>query len=109
MALASPRGQAATLVDLAGDCATALGLDEPGGPGVVDWLASPTAGVAELERLAITVRDEVRLIPRGNVDAPDDQWVRLATALGGWRNVIVDAGTGAPPAALHDAAEHSLL
>jgi hypothetical protein len=29
--------------------------------------------------------------------------------LSGWPNVVVDAGTGAPPAALHDVAEHSLL
>jgi hypothetical protein len=109
LALASPRGERATLVDLGGDCATALGLAEPSGPGVVDWLASPTAGAAELDRLAITVRDDVRLIPRGDSDAPDDQWLRLASVLSGWSNVVVDAGTGAPPAALHGVAQHSLL
>ena len=31
------------LVDLAGDLPAALGLSEPGGPGVTDWLAAPTA------------------------------------------------------------------
>jgi hypothetical protein len=109
MALGSTRGETTTLVDLGGDCPTALGLDEPSGPGVVDWLASPTAGAAELDRLAITVRDDVRLIPRGTADTPEDQWQRLATVLSRWSNVIVDAGTGAPPAALHHGAEHSLL
>lgn len=109
LALGSARGRSATLVDLSGDCATALGLAEPSGPGVVDWLASPTAGAAELDRLIVTVRDEVRLFSRGFAVAPDDQWPRLVAALNGFDNVVVDAGTGSPPKALHDAAEHSLL
>lgn len=109
LALSWPSSQSVTLVDLAGDCAIALGLDEPAGPGVVDWLASPTAHAPDLARLAVTVRDEVRLIPRGLAVTPDDQWPRLATALGRSDSVIVDAGTGCPPQALHDAAEQSLL
>jgi hypothetical protein len=109
LALGFARSQPATLVDLRGDCATALGLEEPTGPGVLDWLASPSAGPAELARLAVTVRDEVRLIPRGGPTATDDQWPRLPAALDGMSNVVVDAGTGAPPSALHEAAQHSLL
>jgi MinD superfamily P-loop ATPase len=109
LALASARAQPTTLVDLSGDCATALGMDEPNGPGVVDWLASPTAGPADLARLALVIRDEVCLIPRGDADPPHDQWGRLAAVLGGSGNVIIDAGTGLPPQALHDAADRSLL
>jgi hypothetical protein len=109
LALGSSRSQPTTLVDLSGDCATALGIDEPTGPGVVDWLASPTAGTADLIRLSVTVRNAVSLIPRGDGPAPADQWARLAAALAGSANVIIDAGTGHPPQALHDAAEQSLL
>jgi hypothetical protein len=109
MALGSARNQPATLVDLGGDCATALGMTEPSGPGVVDWLASPTAGATELARLALTIRDDVQLIPRGDGDPPDNQWQRLAVALAALDTVIVDAGTGPPQQALHDAAEQSLL
>jgi hypothetical protein len=109
LALGSAHGQPATLVDLSGDSATALGLAEPTGPGVVDWLASPTAGPTDLARLAVPIRDDVQLIPRGTAAPPVDQWSRLATALGGSATVIVDAGTGCPPIALHNAAEHSLL
>lgn len=109
LALGSARTQPTTLVDLSGDCATALGMDEPTGPGVVDWLTSPTAGATDLTRLSVTVRDAVSLIPRGDGTAPDDQWARLAAALAGLGNVIVDAGTGHPPQPLHDAAEQSLL
>ena len=109
MALGSARTQPATLVDLGGDCATALGMNEPDGPGVVDWLASPTAGATELARLALTIRDDVQLIPRGDGTPSDSHWPRLATALAAFDTVIVDAGTGCPPQALHDAAEQSLL
>jgi hypothetical protein len=109
LALGSTRAEPATLVDLSGDSAMALGIAEPTGPGVIDWLASPTAAATDLAKLAIVVRDEVRLIPRGNGSPPSDQWLRLATALTGPPNVIVDAGTGCPPQALHEAAEHSLL
>ena len=55
LALGSAHARPATLVDLSGDCATALGLAEPAGPGVVDWLASPTAGFDDLARLACGV------------------------------------------------------
>jgi hypothetical protein len=72
-------------------------------------MASPTAGSTELARLAVTVRDEVRLIPKGGDLPPDDQWARLATTLGGFENVIIDAGTGCPPTALREAAQQSLL
>jgi MinD superfamily P-loop ATPase len=109
LALGSAHGQTATLVDLCGDSATALGLAEPAGPGVFDWLASPTAGPTDLARLAVPIRDGVQLIPRGTADPPADQWPRLAAALRGSATVIIDAGTGCPPQALHDAAEHSLL
>ena len=109
LALGFARTQPATLVDLSGDSATALGLAEPSGPGVIDWLASPTSAPADLARLAVTIRDDVLLIPRGSASPPDDQWARLATALEGSARVIVDAGTGIPPDALHRAAEQSLL
>lgn len=109
LAVSARRTESSTLVDLGGDCATALGLDEPAGPGVADWMSSPTAGPPELERLAVPIRDQVRLIPRGVGVPPDDQWARLAAALGGSENVIIDAGTGCPPPALREAAQQSLL
>ena len=109
LAVSSPRAKSSLLVDLGGDCPTALGLDEPTGPGVAEWMASPTAGASELARLAVSVRDQVRLIPCGAGVPPDDQWARLAVALGGFENVIIDAGTGCPSTALREAAQQSLL
>jgi hypothetical protein len=109
LALGSTHAEPALLVDLSGDSAIALGMAEPNGPGVIDWLASPTATPTDLTKLAVIVRDGVRLVPRGSGSPPEDQWPRLVTALAGEPNVVIDAGTGSPPQALHDAAEHSLL
>ena len=49
IALATMRGResqdgGALLVDLAGDCPSAMGVPEPNGPGVSDWLAAGAAG-----------------------------------------------------------------
>ena len=109
LALGAGHGRPVVLVDLGGDLPTALGLPEPSGPGVTDWLISPTAGAPELTGLGVGVRDGVQLIPRGNAQPPDDQWPRLAQALALPALVVVDAGTGTPPRSLHDAAEYSLL
>lgn len=109
LALAAAQNGPATLVDLAGDCATALGLPESHGPGVTDWLASPTAGAADLHRLSTPIRDDARLIPQGNGVPLEGRWVRLVEALGEPGHVIVDAGTGPPRSELRGAASQSLL
>lgn len=97
-----------TVVDLAGDLPAALGVAEPGGPGVRDWLASPTADAAALARLQVPVSDTLALLPRGD-DAPASaRWTDLSLALT-QRTVVIDAGTGAPPAELFAAAQHRLL
>ena len=70
IALATMRGRAsgggALLVDLAGDCPSAMGLPEPGGPGVSEWLAAgPEVPADALRRLEIEVSEEVSLLPLG--------------------------------------------
>ncbi|HEY7627300.1 MAG TPA: hypothetical protein VH761_09535 [Ilumatobacteraceae bacterium] len=109
LALAAAQNGPTTLVDLVGDCATALGLAEPSGPGVTDWLASPTAGADDLHDLAVPIRDDATLIPQGKGEPLDDRWARLADALQGHGHVIVDAGLGPPRPELRSAASHSLL
>lgn len=104
---------AALLVDLAGDSPAALGLAEPSGPGVADWLGSATADAAALHRLAVPATDTLRLIPLGstaihNTAVRAQRWDDLVAALG-HDEVVVDAGTGAPPPALLAAATHNLL
>lgn len=102
---------AALLVDLAGDSPAALGIPEPAGPGVADWLGSATADATALQRLAVPATDTLRLIPRGSTpigSVTPARWGHLVAALG-HDEVVVDAGTGGPPPALVAAATHSLL
>jgi len=110
LALLSSRSAPTLLVDLAGDCAVALGVAEPSGPGVGEWLRSANAGADALGRLASVVNDGLRLVSRGrHAPAADDRWDDLAGALGALGPVIVDAGTGTPPADLVAVATHALL
>jgi MinD-like ATPase involved in chromosome partitioning or flagellar assembly len=108
-ALLSARHRPTLLVDLAGDCAVALGSAEPAGPGVLDWLASPTAGADALHRLAVDAADQLQLIPAGRGTADPQRWDQLAAALAAMPSVVVDAGTGTPPDELHQRASQSLL
>ncbi len=110
LALLSARRQPTLLVDLAGDAPVALGASEPHGPGVQEWLHSANADDAALARLAVSVGDQLALIPRGASGATAaDRWDDLATALHHLAPVIVDAGTGEPPAALLASGAQSLL
>jgi hypothetical protein len=100
------------LVDLDGDAPAALGLPEPAGPGVLDWLASPTADTDALHRLAVPATDGLWILPRGSADGAtaERRWTALATALHSFDEaVFVDAGLGEPPHALVRGDVHSVL
>ncbi|MBW3615154.1 MAG: hypothetical protein KY439_07595 [Actinobacteria bacterium] len=88
-----PKGTLA--VDLGGDMPAALGLPEPPGPGVVDWLAvGPEVAPDALERLAVEAGPGLRLLGRGGGPLPDGGGERLlaAVAPGPGGAVVVDAG-----------------
>ena len=108
LALVLSQRNATTVVDLAGDLPAALGIAEPGGPGVREWMASPTADPPALERLHVAVSDSLQLLPRGSAQPVVERWADLAAALA-QRTTVIDAGTGIPPAALLAAATHNLL
>ena len=95
LASAGPRG--ATLVDLGGDLPAALGVPEPEGPGVAQWLDAG-AGVAAdaLRRLETEVGGGLALVACGGGPMPDAGGERLAAALAGDRHAVVDCG---PPGA----------
>ena len=99
------------LVDLAGDAPAVLGIPEPDGPGVLDWLSSE-APASRLSALETRIDGRATVLPRGQV-APvaPQRWQELATWLRTERrNVVVDAGsTGEPPPAILRAADHALL
>lgn len=100
------------LVDLAGDAPAALGLPEPAGPGLGDWLASPTADAEALHRLAVPATDTLQVLPVGSI-AVDRSSPRLAALVAALQRfghaLVIDAGTGTPPSELFDAAAHRLI
>jgi Flp pilus assembly CpaE family ATPase len=86
----------AVLIDLAGDAPAALGVPEPPGPGVTEWLtASHPVDEAALERIAVDAGRGLRLVARGgHAGPPPPERVRaladiLATRSG---HAVVDAG-----------------
>jgi MinD-like ATPase involved in chromosome partitioning or flagellar assembly len=115
---AAAAGRHVVGADFDGDLALALGLSEPTGPGVLDWLAAgPDVPKDALGRIAHDTDHGITLIPRG-VDAPAtsdaDAGRRLAKAIRSVRAggpVIADCGRAASPAAAAfvAAADRSLL
>ncbi|HUQ40652.1 MAG TPA: hypothetical protein VM030_10905 [Acidimicrobiales bacterium] len=101
------------LVDMAGDAPAVLGLPEPAGPGVSDWLAAgPEVPTDALGRLEIAVGGDLSLLPRGLAGWDGADGERLAAALSSdSRHVVVDCGSSPAPAgwAIAGAASLSLL
>lgn len=107
-----PASRPTWLIDLAGDVPAAMGLPEPGGSGVHDWVLSPTAPRQALEALGAPAADSLVLVPRGTTTASGDlvRWAELGQYLAAApKHVIVDAGSCSPPPALIAAAQHRLL
>ena len=99
--LAATDGRGVTLVDLGGDQPAALGVPDPSGPGVADWLAAgDDVATDSLRRLEIEVSPGLRLIPRGSRPATGGSGERLAAALGGERHAVVDCGPPESPVGL---------
>lgn len=107
LALACPTDS--LLIDLDGELPAVLGLQEPAGQGIADWLASDAAADA-LDDLTVDVDRTTRLIPRGTtaVDRLSPRWPELARWLVTRPAPVVDAG-GPPPADLTGTDVRSLL
>jgi MinD-like ATPase involved in chromosome partitioning or flagellar assembly len=111
--VASRRGRT-VLIDLGGDSAPALGAATPTGPGVGDWLSTPSAPADRLWQLAHECGTDLLLVPPGTMpvgaEFTDLAAERLAAAAGeSMQHVIIDAGSGVPHQALLRSAQQSLL
>jgi hypothetical protein len=98
----------AVIVDLCGDQPAALGLPEPDGPGVRDWLAAGQRAADGLARLVRPVHGTLSLLPRGSTGPwPYEGVEGLVTALLALGcPVVVDAGTIRPERPDDGAASH---
>jgi MinD-like ATPase involved in chromosome partitioning or flagellar assembly len=102
--------------DFAGDLPLTLGIAEPAGPGLLDWLAAgPDVPRDALDRIAHTDQG-ITLLARGHVGGEADASAgrRLAVALPAMRSggpVVADCGRAESAAlgAFVDAADRSLL
>jgi hypothetical protein len=99
------------LADLCGDLPAALGLPEPDGPGLTDWVAAgPTVRPDAFERMAVDVAASLRLLPQGQ--AVPQAGDALAAELAMLGTVVVDCGIPRPGTtgwAVTAGADHSLL
>ncbi len=98
------------LVDLAGELPAVLGITEPPGQGIADWLRSDAPPDA-LDDLAVEVDRTTRLIPVGTapVDRSAPRWDVARVWLAKHGPSYVDGGTGPPPPGLLDDETRSLL
>lgn len=111
-ARSSPAG--ALLVDLGGDVPAVLGLADPPGPGLGEWLAGGEAVPADaLARLEVEAPAGLRVLPAGATapGEPGRTEVLAAVLASDHRPVVVDCGSGpcGPGLALAAAASVSLL
>ena len=110
------------LADLAGEVPAVLGVPDPVGPGLADWLAADRQDPDSLFERCTCVAGEVWLLHRGRARIPDDgDGDALAAALAGPARggastepvtVVADCGVphpGSPGWALAAGADHSLL
>ena len=110
--LASQRSNDTALVDLAGDIPAVLGLPEPAGRGVADWLSGPASnGPRAVTELSVPAGERLSVIPTGaRRPDRDARWSALAAALTAEPGmVVVDAGTGEAPPAMRAASAHDVL
>ena len=113
-------GRPVVAADFAGDLPAALGLADPGGPGVLEWLAAgPDVPADALARIAHDTSYGITVIPSGVASplaAPANEHAgqRLATAVRmvrGGGPVVADCGRIDSPAkaAFVEASDRSLL
>ena len=99
IALATLRGRecehGSLLVDLAGDCPSAMGLPEPSGPGLTDWFAAGDEVPEDaLGRIEQQVSEHVALLSTGRSAVEGTDRARSLLGLLGTdgRDVVIDLG-----------------
>jgi len=97
-ALSSKHACNVRIIDMAGDTPAAIGMAQPTGPGIAEWLADEEADHNVLDNLVVPVTAHIGVIPRGNHQLQNFSQHRLS-ALGQAvtlcaTRTVVDAGSG---------------
>lgn len=95
LVLARHRPDGVLFVDTRGDAPAVLGVPEPDGPGLADWLAAGSEVPADgLARIQHGIAPGLALIARGDgpLDRPDRAEVLAAVLAADRRAVVVDCG-----------------
>lgn len=93
--LCAQRNTPTILIDLCGDIPAAIGLPEPSGPGINDWLSeTSTQSFTSLVQQCPPVSDNLVVIHRGSLFVDGQpRWAEFADALRTTtHNVVIDAG-----------------
>lgn len=94
--LSAQRGTSTILIDLCGDIPATLGLAEPSGPGINDWLGETCVQSfsTHLQECAL-VQDNLMVVHRGSLFVEGQpRWNEFADALRELpHDVVIDAGT----------------
>ena len=102
----------ALIVDLGGDIPATLGIAEPTGPGVADWLNTSSETKPDaLPYLMSDAGDSMRVLHRGTGEIKESERLEeLADYLAAQSTfTVIDAGVGLPANSLRDHALHSFL
>lgn len=93
------RQGAANIVDFGGDAPSVLGIAEPAGRGVRDWLAGTTRDPQDFARLRLDATARLGIVPAGSATVFDDHsLIDLANVVPD--HTVVDFGTLQPPESL---------
>ncbi|MEY4401931.1 MAG: hypothetical protein RL072_1796 [Actinomycetota bacterium] len=101
LALAKQQGKAC-VVDFGGDVPSVLGMAEPAGRGIRDWLAIPHRTPHTYLDLMLRATSELSVIPAGTASSfGEDAFRELVEAADS--NTVLDFGTLQPPESICDA------
>jgi hypothetical protein len=101
--LSAHRNVRTVLIDLCGDIPAVLGMPEPSGPGVNEWLSESTSTTSSgLMACGVEAEPNLFVIPRGSrFIEGEPRWSELSTFVADSpHNVVIDAGVTALPDAL---------
>lgn len=98
----SERHGSATIIDLNGDVPAVLGMAEPTGRGVRDWLGDPVRESQDLSSLRVTATSRLHLIPAGSPAMFDEASLLDLAAAVTDNHTVIDFGSTRPPDSLRD-------